>query len=398
MTIDIERLLRRAAGEISASTVMAEDIFDAVARRRRRNARVAVGVTAATVAITAGAAVSLTSAFGHQSPRISVGGGGKHPSPTTRVTRSAHPTIPALPALPTPPPPTTGAPPRTFFGLVGAGGERLAVVDSATGVVQRYLQQTGSQELARFNADRTIAYQPSSITRSCGTTWAAINLKTGATTPAYTNLKNPDEVAQSADGGRIAYTSIGRQKTVEGPNGPFRGGCPTAARTLIIADQQTGQRISIPLGHYGQESVFPNFDTSGNLLAIKWQRKIQVLNLAAGGGLSTATVVPVKPGCDQVDPAFRARTDQLMIAADCRGDAELDGYSMQGDQWKQTYRRVVANQPHSFLASFGFDQAGQHLIYSVDVGNTSQQGAIFVQAGASNDMQQVANDIYEVAW
>jgi hypothetical protein len=398
MTVDIERQLRQAVAEISASTVMQDDVFDAVARRRRRNASVAVSVTAAVVAITAAAAVPLTAALGHQSQRTSIGGGGKHATPTTRSTKSPQRAIPALPTLPTLPPPTTGAAPKTFFGLVGAGGERLAVVDTSTGAVQRYLQQTGSQALARFNANRTIAFQPSIITRSCGTTWTAINLKTGATRPAYTNLKNPDEVAQSPDGSRIAYTSIGRQKTVEGPYGPHRGGCPTATRTLIIADQPTGQQLSIPLGHYGQESVFPSFDTSGNLLAIKWQRKIQVLNLASGGGLSMATIVPVKPGCDQVDPAFRAGTDELMIAADCRSDAELDGYSLQGDTWKQTYHRVVANQPHSFLASFGFDQAGQHLIYSVDVGNTSQQGAVFVQTGGSNDMQQVANDIYEVAW
>lgn len=396
MSADIEDRLRRAASAIQHERVVPPEVLRAIERRRRRHLTVVATVTTTAAVIAATSVALLQAGHGHQpEQQVSIGPAGKSSpaTPTPATTPSAPAT--AFPALPSPPAPSPAAEPTTFIGAIGAGDERLAVVQSSSGHVIRYLQSAGSQELRTFNADRTIAYQASPSLATCAATWVSVNLTTGAQRPAFTGLDNPDEVALSPNGSRLAYTSIGPQKIGYGQNGSFRRGCPTAKRTLVIEDSSTSQQVSIPLGHGGGESVFPTFDTTGNLLAVKAQGHIRVLNLTTGASLTDATVVPTPKGCDQVDPAFQPGTDQLMLATDCHQDAELDGYTLHDDTWTLTFRKVVASQPESFLASFAYDASGKHLIYSVDDGQTSS-GAVYI-TGTNGD-RHVADGIYQVAW
>jgi hypothetical protein len=387
---DIEDRLRQATQGLDVSAIATAEVLEAVRQRHRRFAVGATAAAATVVLMAIGGGAALAVDHGSR-PRSGLNVEVSLPSPTDATTSSPTQTAdPAFPVLPAAPQPATAPEPATFYGAVGAGNERLAVVDSATGQVQRYLQNTGDQVISVFDASRTTAYQPS-LNSSCGATWTAINLSTGGQAPAFADLLNPREVAVSPDGTRVAYTAIGAQQIVDGQP----GGCPTATRTLIVLNRLNGQEISTPIGDGGGDSIFPEFDTSGNLLALKWHGHIQVLNLADGGSLSDAAVVPQPGGCDQIDPAFRPGTDQLMVATDCPNDAELDGYSLRDGNWDLTYRKVVADQPHSLLASYCFDASGTHLIYSVDVGE-SEDGAVYV-AGANGD-RHVADGIYQVCW
>jgi hypothetical protein len=397
MTADLEDRLRRAARDIEASAVLPDDVLTAVAKRRRRNGAFAVAGSAALAASVVASGVLIASIqHGDHAHRSASGIGRHHHGIHRGSSTTSHKPPMRFPLLPTPAPPPASSAPKTFYGLVGAGGERLAVVSSQTGQVLRYLQDKGSQWIMTFNTDRTIAYQPDLHLSTCAKTWTAIDLKNGNAQPAFTDLNNPDEVALSPDQSRIAYTSIGPQKTIRAASGPMPAGCPTARRTLVILDQTSGRQTTIPLGHASGGAVFPTFDNAGNLLALKWQGRIQVLDLANGASLSTASSLPQTSGCNQGDPAFRAGTDQVMVAADCKNGAELDGYSQENGTWTQTYHRVVATEPHAFQASFNFDPSGTNLIYSVDVGDTSNQGAVFVPSHSAP--RKIAEGIYQVAW
>jgi hypothetical protein len=410
MKPSIEDQLRDAGREVEVAVELPAGLLERIARRRRRRRTVArcAGVGAVVVAV---GAVSFA-AFdrpSHQVQQLAIGANATHRA-THRVMHRAKPKRLVTPTFgPTPtvggtspastgsPPPTGGAP-SDFFGAVGAGDERLAVIDSSTGAIMRYLQPHGSQALSTFNAARTVAYQPSLSVAQCDSSWTATNLKTGAQSPAFTALNHPAEVALSADGQQIAYVSVGAQQTVTNPNGTtMPAGCPTALETLVITNQSTGTTVQLPLGHFGHGSLDPAFDSSGELLAVKWHGRIRVLDVAHDTSMTQAEVLPSQAGCDQIQPMFRPGGDELLVAEDCLTSAAIDGYQIgASDSWALTYHHVVAHQKDSFVASYAYDPTGQHLIYSVDVGDSGPQGAVYVvQSGAD---RHVLDGVYQVAW
>jgi hypothetical protein len=391
MTPSLEDQLRDAAREIEVPVEPPASLLRRVARRRRRQVVARCSAIGVVVVVAVGAvivaAVDRPGPSAHPVQRLAIGAHATH-----RATPRAQAN---LAVLPTPPPPPTTAVPSQFYGAVGAGDERLAVIDASSGAVLRYLQPQGSQELSIFSPDRTVSYQPALSVTQCDSSWIATNLKTGAQQPAFTTLDRPGEVALSPVGQRVAYVSVGRPKMVQDPGGRERSaGCPTAAESLVVVDQGTGTQLRIPLGHFGEAALYPAFDDSGNLLAVKWHGRIRVLDLARDTSMDQAAIVPSNPGCDQTKPSFRPGDDQLLVAVDCSTYAGINGYD--ASTWRPDYHHVAAHQPSSFLASYAVDASGQHVIYSVDVGNGGPQGAVYV-IGQSGD-RHVTDGVYQVEW
>jgi hypothetical protein len=299
--------------------------------------------------------------------------------------------------LPAPVVPTATSEPATFIGAVGAGDERLAVIDSASGAIVHYLQSNGSQALSVFNSAGTIAYQPSP-TDSCAATWTATNLRTGAQQPAFTQLPRPAEIALSPTGERIAYISVGKQRTIVGRHGKrIPAGCPTARQTLVIADDKTEQEQRLPAGHAGSDFFDLAFNATASELAFKWHGRIRILNLADEvTSLNQAATLPDPPGCQQHHPLFRPGNDQLLVEQDCRSDVEIDGYNP--TTLTLDYRHVVSRAPHAILASLAVDPSGQYLIYSVDLGDQPDSPNGVVYAVEPHADRQIATGIYQVQW
>jgi hypothetical protein len=400
MTPSLEDQLRAAGRDLETATEPPVGLMERIRRRRRRRQLLtSCGAVAVVVGATAGA-IALVDRPNNSVQQVTVGPATRHHATKPhRVHPESKPRPTPFPVLATPaPPPAANVAPPQFYGAVGAGDERLAVISSSTGAIEHYLQSQGSQELEIFNAERTIAYQPTRSVAHCDSTWIATDLATGAQSPAFTTLNHPNEVAVSPDGQRIAYVSVGPQQTLANSDGTTSPrGCPTALQTLVVTDQSAGTTLLLPVGHFGGESLDPAFDDSGNLLAVRWHGRIRVLNLASDTTMNQAAVLPHQPGCDQVDPTFQPGTDHLLVEADCASSAAIDGYLAGANAtWARDYHHVVATEPDSFVASYSYDASGQHLIYSVDVGNSGPQGAVYV-VEPSHD-RHLLDGVYQVAW
>jgi hypothetical protein len=397
----IEALLRDAATRARGSEELPRQVLERVLRRHRRRRRAAatgglLGVVAVTALIIGVASQFTGDTSRSPVPPIAHASASK-PAPIAHASVSKSPPTPVLFAPLAPPlvPAATGEP-ATFHGAVGAGDERLAVIDSRSGAIAHYLQSSGSQELSVFNATGTIGYQPSP--EGCAATWTATDLQTGAQQPAFTDLPHPAEVALSPTGQRIAYLSVGRQRTVTNPDGTRTpAGCPTARQTLVIADQTTGQEQRLPAGHAGNEFLDLAFNNTASDLALKWHGRIRVLNLANGAtSLDQAATLPDPSGCQQHHPLFRPGDDQLLVEADCQSDVEIDGYDP--STLTLDYRHVVTRDPHSILASLAVDPSGKYLIYSVDLGDQPDSPSGAVYAVEPHADRHITNDIYQVQW
>jgi hypothetical protein len=386
----IEELLRDAAARARGSDQLPPQVLQRVIRRNRGRRRLAAGGGLFGVAAVTALIIGVVSLFSADTSRSPV-------APTTHSSTSKKLTTPIhFAPLTAAVVPTVTSEPATFIGAVGAGDERLAVINSRSGAIVRYLQSNGSQELSVFNNAGTIAYQPSP--HGCAATWTATDLSTGGQQPAFTQLSHPSEIALSPTGQRIAYLSVGKQRTIPGPHGRrIPVGCPSARQTLIVVDQTTEQEQRFPAGHAGSGSLDLAFNTTASELAFRWHGRIRILNLANGEtSLDQAATLRDPAGCQQHRPVFRPGNDQLLVAQDCTSDIEIDGYNP--TTLTLAYRHVVTREPHSILASLAVDTGGTHLIYSVDLGDQpdSPNGAVY--AIEPHGDRHITNDIFQVEW
>jgi hypothetical protein len=390
MTRSIESHLRSAANAIEAPGELPRGLMARIERRRRRRRALASASAVTLTAIAVAATILVVDRSSSAVQQVAINHPNAHlvasspGSPSMAATSPPASTV--LPALGKAPAPSPAPEPSTFYGAVGAGDERLAIVDSRTGMVRRYLQQQGSQELEVFSPDRTTAYQPSLNIKQCDDTWTQTNLRTGAQSPAFTDLDRPLEVALSPVGGRIAYVSASRPATP--------GNCSTVSTTLVVTPGTGSPDLRIPLGQFVEPALYPAFDDSGNLLAIKCRGHIRVLDLRHDTSIGQAAVVPTPAGCDPSAPMFRPGNDQLLVSDDCSSYTGIDGFA--AGSWRHDYRLVATREPLSFMASFAVDASGEHLIYAVDIGNGPDQGAVFVARPGAD--RHVTNGIYQVFW
>jgi len=262
--------LRELADRAAQPTEIPPDVLTAVRRRRRRIA-IASGTATAAGVVAVVTVVALVA--NNASPqRLGQTTGGGHGTPTPSA--SAHRAVFA--PLPTPPAPAGTAEPTSMLALIGGGAERLAIVDTGTGAVRRYLQKNGSQALMVPGPDRT-AYQWD--LHGCRYSWTAISTTTGRSAPALKSLGNVSDIAFSSTGQRIGYVSIGPEPTVTIKGHRYPAGCSASTRMLVVSDPASHAMKAWPLPAGYDNALYPAFDATGMHLFFDLGRTVRVLDL-----------------------------------------------------------------------------------------------------------------------
>lgn len=385
-TPSLEDRLRAEVGAASLAGEIPPGLFDVVRRRRRRRVGFLLAAAACATAASVAAPVLLISGgpATHAVPSAASPTSGTTSASTSTPTFGPSP-VATFPALSPPAVPADHGDPATLLALVGAGTERLAVIDSRTGTVERWLQQQGSQLLVTFSADLSTAYQPD--LHGCDSTWTQINTRTGATAAAFTDLGRPLEVALTPTGDRVAYVHL------EGGN--LRVGCPTGTESLVVRDTATGQSRSWPIGPGGGESLYPAFDPSGTRVAFVRDGRVRVLDVNRDATLTDARPLSsaVPAGCRQSKPAWRPGSDTVLVTVQCRTSAAIVGYD--AESGTETYRHDVPGTD-PLIASYGVDSTGKHLIYALS-GSAGQPGGNVYAVEPSGD-RHILDDAFQVAW
>jgi hypothetical protein len=383
-TPSLEDRLRRAAEAAMGSGEVPMELLARVAHRRSRRTGTAV-VMAASAAAAVAIVVPVT-LVGHHKPQVTPAGGGG--APTTSPSAIVATTAPAAVFAPLTPAavPADKGEPATFLALTGAGGERLAVVDSQTGAVKKWLQQQGSQALMTFNAGLSTAYQPD--LRGCTSTWTQVDTSSGATSAAFADLGRPLEVALAPAGERLAYVHL--------QGGSLTRGCPTGTESLVVIDRTSGVTKSWPIGPGGADSLYPAFDPTGIQIAFVRDRRVWVLDVNRDTSLADArplSQAAPDTGCQQSKPAWRPGTDSVLVALQCRTSAAIVGYD--ASSGVETYRHDLGGTD-PLLASYAVDASGAHVIYALS-GSFGQPGGNVYAVEPHGD-RHIADGVYQVAW
>ena len=278
--------------------------------------------------------------------------------------------------------------PTHFFASIGAGGERVALVDTATGTHGPFLT-TPNQALVRFSRDLATIYDPVANV-GCGHAWSAINVATGASKPAFQDLHDPADVVESPDDKLVAYLQ---------PAGST--GCRETR--LVVRDTTTGrERDWIEPTH-----VNPAGQT---VTQLEWSPDSSHLSyLLNAGPTTTAWVLDINrgstltdglqlrspdPACTLWVPRFQPGTNLIVAAENCLGrSAQLVSYDV-------TTGAIVETAPVATGAVFGIidlaiDASGQHLLYILSYEANQPSEVYTLRNGAP---VRLLEDAYEVAW
>lgn len=392
---DFEDRLRHAADRFAYPTDAPPGLVQTVRRRRARRAAIAAVATGATVAVIIAVPVALSQhAPGTNAAKSQPADSGRPTAPAPTPTD----TPPTFPALPAPPTPADNGTPGSFYASVGAGHERLAIVSTATGVVQRYLQAIGSQALFTYSWDRRLAWQWHD--HGCGNTWTQIDLASGAQTPAFTDLPHPREVAISPTGQRIAYVYYGAQKMV--PVTTATGttlqpaGCPSAQLTLAVTDTSTGATRSWSLPSNDGHALYPAFDATATHVAfVDSQQRVRVLDLNRDASIAEARpLTDARPDCQQSKPTYRPGSNQLLVEQECHASAAIVGYD--ADNGTLAYSHHMAAP--GLIAAYATDRSGKHLLYSFDPGDNSGNGVVYIADDNGGADRKVTSNIFDLDW
>jgi hypothetical protein len=381
----VEETLRAIAERATTPGELPPSVSAAIRRRRHgqaARAALAVCIAVSAIVVTAGAISSR-----QPGGRIAAA-----PSPSSSAPTAAQDARVAFPPLPPPSAPDRNGEPSTLLASIGGGAERLAVVDPASGAVHRYVQTSGSQALFVFAPDLRTAYQWDM--RGCRYSWTATNVRTGRVQPAFGGLGNVADIAFSPTGQRMAYVSVGRQRTVvvSTPQGHRRvpGGCSTASQSIVVTDTGGGatKQWQLPAGY--DQATYLAFDPTATHVAFVEGRRVRILDLNRDAVLASARPLArtLAPGCSQHLPTFVPGTNRVDVDEWCGTShpPAIVGYDVRTG--REVSRHVVGH-PGSFISYFAVDATGKHLVYSVD-------GSVYA-AEAGGD-RHIIDDTYQLAW
>jgi hypothetical protein len=325
-------------------------------------------------------------------------------APTTTSTRPTGVTFPiSTPATVNPAAPE----PSHFLASIGAGGERTALVDVATGSHGPFLTPP-SQLLVRFSRDLTTIYDPVA-SMGCGYAWSAIRVADGSSKPAYRDLNYPIDVAESPDGKKIAYLR------------PQNG--TSCVPVLVVRDAQSGRERhwseptdpslrgeTITQLQWSPDSSHVSYEfhavkVSGNPKPISrpTQRPTPFTRI------DTAWVLDINRGTTITDgiplrnpdaqcllwvPRFQPGTNLIVAAENCIGrSVQLVSYNITTGAIEKT--ATVATGPVFGIIDLAIDASGQHLLYILSYEANQPSEVYTLRSGTP---VRLLNDAYQVAW
>jgi dipeptidyl aminopeptidase/acylaminoacyl peptidase len=356
-------------------------------RRRRRRYRTALIGLIVVAAVGAAAALKPTSSPARD-VRIHVAQSNPATQPSTASTSTTEVTFAAgVPA----PVDTTAPEPSHFFAAIGAGGERIALVDAATGTHGPYLTPP-SQALVRFSNDLKTIYEPTADA-GCGHTWTAVDVATDTTRPAFQDLGNPVDVVESPDGNKIAY--------VRPLGAPLIPGCK--GQELVVRDTATGhQRLwTEPSNTSNDDETITQLNWSPDSAHLAYNLNVgrnstaRVLDINSGTTLTDGLQLrSPDPACSIATPRFRPGTDLIVAAENCEGHSAqlLDINATTG---AVTNTVPIATGPIFGIVDLAVDASGTHVLYVLD-GTTNQPSEVYTLRNGKP--APLLSDAYEVAW
>jgi hypothetical protein len=238
--------------------------------------------------------------------------------------------------------------PDTFTAVTRDG--RIARVSAATGQVVTYLTEAlpggGPLELA-LTADRKTIYF-SRGDGTCASHLATVAVGGGPENPLRGSGLHGPELwpAVRPAGTEIAFA---------------RYDCATHKPSLIVASLGSGSEQ-----HFVAETVaFPGWSSDGSRLAYSDDPAITVLDVNAGGAVTSSHRLPSIQGCQLTHPAFVPQTQLVAVAEAC------------GVQGPNRQVKIVTVDPNSGevrnvlltlrtgmeLVSMSFDASGQFVLY-----------------------------------
>jgi len=386
-----------AVGRVLAQAPSPSDV--PTLRRRLRRHRIWRATAAVSGAVVMFATVAVVVQQRHHANVVA------HVAPTTSVSSRESSTTVASSATSivsfprgVPAPVDRSAPePTTFFASIGAGDERLTVVNVATGAHGPFLT-SGSQALVRLSNDHKTIYAPDLV--GCGRGWTAIDVTTGRSQPAYTDLPNPSDVVESPDGSKLAYVR-------QAPS--TRGGLPCGYEELVVRDIATKKervwrapantgRVGVTITQLGwsPDSSHLVYDMNGPGIqqGVVPATVAQVLDINEGTAITDGiTLAPPDPTCRIEDPRYRPGTELIIAAENClnRSATLIDYDATNGQVHDQ--RQVATGQLFGVI-DIAVDASGQHIIYILDSAQTD--GEVFVLRNQQS--VHLINDTYQVMW
>jgi len=372
------------------------------ARQRRRRRFTAGLVVAATLGVAVVAAIAAEATSNHHAV-VAV---------TTPATQqNAHGATPSTPLtfIPTTPAPvdSTAPEPTQFFAAIGAGGERIALVNTATGRRGPFFTSP-SQTLVRFSNDHKTIYVPTPAHKVretptllfCGSAWTAINVATGASHPAYTDLGFPNDVVESPDGKKIAYVGPLLRNIAKG----------CQSEELVVRDKASGQerRWSAPRTSRGQtvlqtitqlgwspDSAHVTYALNSMTPTTGAVTSTWILDINHGTSLTDGLQLrSPDAGCTIPLARFRPGTNLVVAAENCVGRAaKVVAFNARTGVIAQTTQ--VASGPIYGIVDLAFDASGQHLLYILD-GTNAQPSEVYVVRNGTP--VPLLADAYQVSW
>jgi hypothetical protein len=386
------------------STPLPTPVEELRKRARRRRARhFTAGLVAATLSVVAIASV-VTEATSDRHHVVAVTGtppdNGDVHAATSNTPITFAPTAPAQV--------DSAAPePTQFFAAIGAGGERIALVDTATGKRGPFLTSP-DQTLVRFSNDHKTIYVPSLAHKvrptptlvSCGSAWTAINVATGASRPAYTDLGFPNDVVESPDGKKIAYVRPLLQTSAKG----------CQSEELVVRDTVSGQerRWSAPRTSGGQtvlqtitqlgwspDSAHLTYSFNSMTQTTGSVTSTWMLDINHGTSLTDGLQLrSPSTGCTIHVARFRPGTNLVVAAENCLGSsAKLVSFNARTGAITQITE--VASGPIFGIIDLAFDASGRHLLYVLD-GTSAQPSEVYVLRNGIS--VPLLADAYQVSW
>jgi hypothetical protein len=350
----------------------------------------------------------LVDAFQGSSPRPvtapPTASSGPTPSPkaSSTPTPSPHPTFAPLTA----PAWAALAPAGDVLGFVGAGNERLAVLNGEDGQVLNYLQGSGSQSiLVRFGGGNALIQQ---IQTSLGCTYVhqTIDAATGAGKAALTSLPEAAEIGQGSTEQRLVYSAHQPAHATGGkiqlPDGSFVNdtvSCGASALDLVVYDTRTGAKRRW-IGS-SDNALYPALDNSSTRVAFKLGGQVHILDVnGSEQRLDQAPVLTLQAGCQAAYFRFQpASRDILWVAEQCASGEFIAAYNVATGQETQSHLVSTAGGDTSFTGIPDVDPNGRVIgtIGSTPWAEAGTDGRVFI-ADASGVRLLPTSGVYAAFW
>ena len=299
--------------------------------------------------------------------------------------------------------------PTSFLAAIGGGSERVAVLSTATGRVERYVTpEPGSQTLAWVSADQRTVYRTEGCVGNptASSRWTAYDVATGASRAVFEDLPAA-AVAESPDGAKLAYLR----------------GCGPGIDALVVRDVASGRErvwtgtgLSDPQGGsamiLGGSTLTWSPDSTRVLVSARpatIQRSnpfvsvLWVVDINRGTSVSDGVplIAPDPTTCTVTTGVFRAGTNDVLGAMTCglpvvpNTGANTVASVVAFDATTGTTGQVqqVASGEFTLMTGIAVDASGQHVLVNI---LTPNGGQVLVLRGGNP--VQLASDTYGVWW